>query len=49
MLLANDDYYQNLKRIIKTVEDLYNELGEDMHTIVDMRHWIQMTVMNART
>ncbi|MCG7435671.1 hypothetical protein [Lysinibacillus fusiformis] len=28
MLLANDDYYQNLKRIIKTVEDLYNELDE---------------------
>ncbi|MFM9535710.1 transcriptional regulator [Lysinibacillus sp. IITD104] len=39
MLLANDDYYQNLKRIIKTVEDLYNELDEDMRTIVDMRYW----------
>ena len=39
MLLANDDYYQNLKRIIKTVEDLYNELDEDMRIIVDMRYW----------
>lgn len=39
MLLANDDYYQYLKRIIKTVEDLYNELDEDMRTIVDMRYW----------
>ncbi len=33
MLLTNDDYYQNLKRIIKTVEDLYNELDDDM------RYW----------
>jgi len=39
MLLTNDDYYQNLKRIIKTVEDLYREFDEDMRTIVDMRYW----------
>lgn len=39
MLLANDDYYQNLKCIIKTVEDLYNELDDDMRTIEDMRYW----------
>lgn len=38
-LLANDAYYQNLKRIIKTVEDLYRDLDEDMRTIVDMRYW----------
>lgn len=39
MVLANDAYYQNLKRIIKTVEDLYSELDEDMRTIVNMRYW----------
>ncbi|MEY9980379.1 hypothetical protein [Lysinibacillus sp. RC79] len=39
MVLANDAYYQNLKRIIKTVEDLYSELDEDVRTIVDMRYW----------
>lgn len=38
-VLANDAYYQNLKRIIKTVEDLYRDLDEDMRTIVDMRYW----------
>ncbi|MFJ6264238.1 transcriptional regulator [Lysinibacillus xylanilyticus] len=39
MVFANDAYYQNLKRIIKTVEGLYGELDEDMRTIVDMRYW----------
>jgi RinA family phage transcriptional activator len=38
-VLASDAYYQNLKRIIKTVEDLYRDLDEDMRTIVDMRYW----------
>lgn len=38
-VLANDAYYQNLKRIINTVEDLYRDLDEDMRTIVDMRYW----------
>lgn len=38
-VLANDAYYQNLKRIIKTVEDLYRDLDEDMRTIVDMCYW----------
>jgi len=38
-LLANDACYQNLKRIIKAVEDLYRDLDEDMRTIVDMRYW----------
>ncbi|WP_409370325.1 transcriptional regulator [Lysinibacillus sp. 38-6] len=38
-VLANDAYYQNLKRIIKTVEDLYRDLDDDMRTIVDMRYW----------
>ncbi|WP_107949976.1 DUF722 domain-containing protein [Lysinibacillus parviboronicapiens] len=39
MVLASDAYYQNLKRIISTVEDLYRDLDEDMRTIVDMRYW----------
>ncbi len=40
-VLASDAYYQNLKRIIKTVEELYRDLDEDMRTIVDMRYWDQ--------
>ena len=39
MKLTNDAFYQNLKRIILTVEDLYKELDEDMRIIVDMRYW----------
>lgn len=40
-VLASDAYYQNLKRIIKTVEELYRDLDKDMRTIVDMRYWDQ--------
>lgn len=39
IILMNDVYYQNLNRIVKTVEDIYKELDDDLKTIVDMRYW----------
>lgn len=38
-ILLSDALYQNLQRIIKAVEVLYNNLDEEMQTIVDMRYW----------
>jgi RinA family phage transcriptional activator len=37
--LLEDKLYQNLKVIIRTIENLYNELDEDTQMIVDMRYW----------
>lgn len=39
VILSNDVYYQNLHRIVKTIEELYKELDDDLKTIVDMRYW----------
>lgn len=37
--LLEDKLYQNLKVIVRTVENLYLELDADTKTIVDMRYW----------
>ena len=36
--LAEDTLYQNLKRIVCTIETMYEELDTDQRTIVDMRY-----------
>ncbi len=38
IVLAEDTLYQNLKRIVSTIETLYEELDTDQRTIVDMRY-----------
>ena len=38
ILLAEDELYQNLQRIINGVERLYTTLDDDEKTIVDMRY-----------
>ena len=38
LLLASDDKYQNIKRIIKSVEDIYSSLDDETKRIVDMRY-----------
>lgn len=37
-LLADDLIYQNLKRIVHTIETMYAELDENQKTIVDMKY-----------
>lgn len=37
-ILADDILYQNLKRIVHTVESMYQELDEYQKTIVDMKY-----------
>ena len=37
--LADDKYYQNLKHIVHTIEDIYDKLDNDTKLIVDMRYW----------
>ena len=39
IVLAEDMKYQNLKRIVHTIECMYKELDHDQKTIVDMRYW----------
>lgn len=38
VLLAEDELYQNLKRIINGIETLYETLDDDEKTIVEMRY-----------
>lgn len=38
-LLVEDKLYQNLKHIIKVVEDMYTDLDEETRIIVEMRYW----------
>ena len=38
MILAEDTLYQNLKRIVSTIENMYENLDRDQKTIVDMRY-----------
>lgn len=39
MILADDVMFQNLKRIVNTIDAMYTELDDDQKTIVDMRYW----------
>lgn len=39
IILSQDVTYQNLQRIVKTVEDLYNQSDDDLKKIVDMRYF----------
>ena len=39
ILLAEDERYQNYKRIINAIESTYANLDSDLKTIVDMRYW----------
>lgn len=39
ILLAEDDRYQHLQKIVNTIDKLYSELDNDQKTIVDMRYW----------
>lgn len=39
IILAEDVKYQNLKRIVTTIETMYANLDKDQKTIVDMRYW----------
>lgn len=41
MLLAEDELYQNLKRIVDGIDRLYETLDDDEKIIVDMRYRIQ--------
>lgn len=38
MILVEDTLYQNLKRIVSTIENMYENLDKDQKTIVDMRY-----------
>lgn len=37
--LDEDDLYQNLRRIIRVVEALYEDADKDLRKIIDMRYW----------
>lgn len=37
-VLADDVMYQNLKRIVHTIESMYETLDDDLKTIVDMKY-----------
>lgn len=39
IILAGDMKYQNLKRIVNTIESMYKELDHDQKTIVNMRYF----------
>ena len=39
MILTEDAYYCNLKRIVTTVEDLYEQADEDTKKIIHLRYW----------
>lgn len=39
MILAEDEEYQKYKKIVTTIEQLYEELDNDQKTIVQMRYW----------
>ena len=39
MILVADVEYQNLKRIVTTVEGIYTQLDNDQKKIVQMRYW----------
>ena len=39
ILLAEDERYQNIKRIINAIDHTYNTLDDDFKTIVNMRYW----------
>ncbi len=41
IVLAEDMLYQNLQRIVRTIEEMYLQLDHDLKTIVDMRYWDQ--------
>ena len=37
--LTNDELYRNLNKIVQTIEQIYEQLDEDLKTIVNMRYW----------
>lgn len=37
--LVEDARYQHLKKVVRVVEDIYEELDDDQRTIVDMRYF----------
>ena len=39
LVLAEDMLYQNLKRIVGAIDNIYSSLEGDKKTIVDMRYW----------
>ena len=39
ILLAEDERYQNIKRVINAIDHTYNTLDDDLKTIVNMRYW----------
>ena len=39
MLLAEDEKYQHLKKIVNAIEQIYETIDDDMRTIVNMRYW----------
>ena len=39
VLLAEDERYQNIKRIINAIDHTYKTLDDDLKTIVNMRYW----------
>ena len=39
IILSEDKLYQKLKDIVKTIEEIYCQLDQDLKTIVDMRYW----------
>lgn len=39
IILSQDIQYQNLQRVVKTVEELYEECDDEMKKIIQMRYW----------
>lgn len=39
IILAEDTRYQYLKDIVQTIDSMYEELDDDLKTIVNMRYW----------
>lgn len=37
--LTNDELYRNLNKIVQSIEQIYEQLDEDLKTIVNMRYW----------
>jgi len=38
VILSEDKLYQKRKDIVKTIEEIYSQLDQDLKTIVDMRY-----------
>ncbi|MBQ7232365.1 MAG: HNH endonuclease [Bacillales bacterium] len=37
--LTDDELYRNLNKIVQSIEQIYEQLDEDLKTIVNMRYW----------